>query len=66
MKTNTIKLLLPLLAASASFAALPAQAYDHDKTGYFDDHHQHHPYVYHHHHRGYWQENNGVRVFINV
>jgi hypothetical protein len=53
-----------VLAISAS----PAFAhYDHDKTGYFDEHHHHHDFVRHNGHRGYWDHNDsGARVFITI
>jgi hypothetical protein len=65
-KNNTPQLLLAALALLIAGAALPVQAYDHDKSGYFDEHHVHHAYVYHHHHRGYWEDHGGTRVFINI
>jgi hypothetical protein len=68
MKTTSIirNILLTGIAALVVGAALPAQAYDHDKTGYFDEHHHHHPYVHHNGHRGYWDSSSGTRVFITI
>jgi hypothetical protein len=44
-----------------------AQAYDHDKTGWYDDHHHHHSFVKHNGHRGYWDhDKGGAKIFINV
>ena len=41
-------------------------AWSHDKTGYWDDHHAHHAYEMNQNHHGYWREQSGTRVFINV
>ncbi len=40
--------------------------YRHDNHGYWDGNHHRHNYAYHHHHRGYWDQRNGVRVFIGL
>ena len=37
-----------------------------NQNGYWDNHHQYHNYGYHNHHRGYWNQSNGVRLWINV
>ena len=42
-------------------------AYEHDKTGYFDEHHTHHDFIHHGGHRGYYDhDKSGARVFIRV
>ena len=41
-------------------------AWSHDKTGYWDDHHNHHAFVTHENHHGYWRQQNGTQVFINI
>jgi hypothetical protein len=42
-------------------------AYDHDDTGWFDEHHQHHAFSHHNGHRGYWDHNqSGAKVFITI
>ena len=38
----------------------------HDDKGYWDAHHHYHHYDYYQNHRGYWDERNGVRIFINL
>jgi hypothetical protein len=40
--------------------------FHHDDHGYWDGHHQYHHYAYYQNHRGYWDERNGVRIFINL
>lgn len=55
-----------LILALVGFSAGRMQAYDHDAHGWYDNDHHHHPFIYHNHHRGYWDERNGVRVFINI
>ena len=63
------KTILFVSATAALLAAgvLPIQAhYYHDKAGWYDEHNHHHSFISYNHHRGYWDTNNGVRVFINV
>jgi hypothetical protein len=36
-----------------------------NNSGYHHNGH-YYPYAYHNNHRGYWQQNNGVRIFINI
>lgn len=45
-----------------------AQAHDgyRDQNGYRDQHGNYHHYSYHNHHRGYWNQQNGVRFWINI
>ena len=44
-----------------------ASAYDHDNSGWFDEHHAHHKFIHHNGHRGYWDHNkSGAKIFINV
>jgi hypothetical protein len=45
--------------------ALAHDAYQ-DQNGYRDQNGSYQHYGYHHNHRGYWHENNGVRLWINV
>jgi len=54
---------LMLAAATPSLADGP---YRHDDHGYWDDHHHYHAFDYYQNHRGYWDERNGVRIFINL
>ncbi len=45
----------------------PALADDHgDHNGGRDSHGNYHRYSYHHHHRGYWNEDGGSRIWINI
>jgi len=45
----------------------PAHDDDHgDQNGFHDSHGNYHRYGYHHHHRGYWNEDNGPRIWINI
>ncbi len=55
-----------LVLALVGFSAGRTQAYDHDDRGWYDRDHHHHPFIYYHNHRGYWDQRNGVRVFINI
>jgi hypothetical protein len=68
MKSIQSLLVRSTLAAflvAVSFGA--ASAYDHDKTGWFDDNHHHHSFSHHNGHRGYWDhDKGGARVFITV
>ncbi len=66
MKTSRKMLFLGLVASFIAVSAGRSMAYDHDEKGWFDDHHKHHPFIYHNHHRGYWDQRDGARVFINI
>ncbi len=55
-----------LVLAFAGLGATRSLAYDHDDRGWYDNDHHRHPFVNYHHHRGYWDQRNGVRVFINI
>jgi len=50
----------------ATAAPSRADGYRHDDHGYWDNHHSYHHYDYYQNHRGYWDERNGVRIFINI
>jgi len=41
-------------------------AHDHDHDGFWDRHHHYRHYEYYHHHRGYWDDRDGVRLWINI
>jgi len=66
MKNSRKILFLGLVTLFVVSGAGRLMAYDHDDKGWFDDHHKHHPFVEHNHHRGYWDQRNGVKVFINI
>ena len=68
MKTIQKHLLAILLAALfISVSANRTLAYDHDRSGWFDEHHNHHAFIHYNGHRGYWDhDRSGVRIFINV
>ena len=53
------------LVAFLSTGAGSAWADDHH-DGFTDSHHQYHHYSYYHNHRGYWDQRNGVRIWINI
>jgi hypothetical protein len=55
-----------LVLAFADLSATRTLAYDHDDRGWYDNDHHRHPFVNYHNHRGYWDQRNGVRVFINI
>ena len=38
----------------------------HDRDGFYDGQRNYHQYDHYRNHRGYWDQRNGVRVFINV
>jgi hypothetical protein len=38
----------------------------HDRYYDRDGYHHYHHYGYYHHHRGYWDERNGLRIWINI
>ena len=59
-------LFLGLTALLTAFAGSRAQAYDHDKHGWYDEHHHRHDYIVYHHHRGFWDQRNGAWIFINI
>ena len=54
------------LAAFLYTGASQAWADDHGHDGFWDGHHHYHHYEYYHNHRGYWDERNGLRVWINI
>ena len=65
IQKNLIPSLLAVLFVAV--AAGTAQAYDHDKTGWFDDNHHHHSFTHHNGHRGYWDhDKSGAKIFITV
>jgi hypothetical protein len=37
-----------------------------DRNGFYDGQHQYHQFEHYRKHRGYWNQHNGVRIFINV
>jgi hypothetical protein len=53
-----------LMLASAGQSFADNWRYDHD--GYWDGHHHYHAFQYYHHQRGYWDERNGIRIWINI
>jgi hypothetical protein len=55
-----------LFSALLSAGAGQAWAYNGDQNGYYDRNGYNHHYGYYHHHHGYWNEQNGVRLWINV
>jgi hypothetical protein len=36
------------------------------RDGFWDNHHHYRHYEYYHHHRGYWDNQNGLNVWINL
>ena len=40
--------------------------HDQDREGFRDHHGNYHRYGYHHHHRGYWDQQNGAQIWINI
>jgi hypothetical protein len=68
MKTiqqNLVPSILAILFIAVSAGS--AMAYDHDKTGWYDNQHQHHAYIQHNGHQGYWDHNkSGVLIFISI
>lgn len=63
------KMLLGMVVLFSIFlfgGANQAQARDNNgnRVGY--RHNSYHHYGYYHHHRGYWNDNNGVRLWINL
>jgi len=69
-KDKRSPLLVIALLVSAVFLSGTTQALAHDgdryRDGYQDRNGNYHQYGYHHHHRGYWNQHNGVRFWINV
>jgi hypothetical protein len=71
MKSYSLSILAAVtVLAAASITQLRADdhngPYQHDQTGYWDEHHVHHAYVTHNNHRGYWDTRSGTRVFISL
>ena len=68
MKTIRKNLVLSILAVL--FIAVSAGrtlAYDHDDTGWFDEHHNHHEFIQNNGHKGYWDhDKSGAQIFINI
>jgi hypothetical protein len=60
--------MLLLLAIFALGLGTQARAYDghHDQNGFRDQSGNYHRYGYHHHHRGYWNQENGITLWINA
>jgi hypothetical protein len=58
--------LTSLILALGALSATRVMAYDHDDRGWYDANHHRHPFILYHHHHGYWDQRNGVRLFINV
>jgi len=59
-------LVLGLMTLLTTVGATRSMAYDHDNRGWYDEHHHRHAFINHGGHRGYWDQRNGVRVFINI
>jgi hypothetical protein len=59
-------LILSLAALFTSVGAVRSLAYDHDSHGWYDDHHHRHAFIHHNGHRGYWDQRDGTKVFINI
>lgn len=38
----------------------------HDRDGFYDGQRRYHQFDNYHHHRGYWDERNNGRIFINI
>ena len=63
-------LLVMAVLFSAFMAGGVSQVWAHDgyqdQNGYRDQNGYYHHYGYYHHHRGYWDQHQGVHVWINV
>ena len=56
-----------LVAVFIAVGAGRSMAYDHDSSGWFDEHHQHHAFIQNNGHRGYWDhDKSGAKVFISI
>jgi hypothetical protein len=56
-----------LVALFIAVGAGRTMAYDHDDTGWFDEHHNHHAFIQHNGHQGYWDhDKSGATIFINI
>jgi hypothetical protein len=56
-----------LVALFIAVGAGRTMAYDHDDTGWFDEHHNHHAFIQHNGHQGYWDhDKSGAQIFINI
>ncbi|MCE0482841.1 MAG: hypothetical protein LV479_01225 [Methylacidiphilales bacterium] len=56
-----------LTLAATNTARADHDAWSHNDRGYWDNHHAYHHFIYYHDHRGYWRENdNGVRIWVNI
>jgi hypothetical protein len=65
IKKNLVPSILAVLFIAVG--ASRALAYDHDDSGWFDEHHNHHAYIQHDGHRGYWDhDKSGAQIFINI
>jgi hypothetical protein len=61
-----IILLLSITALFTTVGTVRSMAYDHDSHGWYDSHHHRHPFIKHNGHRGYWDQQNGTKVFISI
>jgi hypothetical protein len=52
----------------ATFGATRASAYTywHDDKHWYDKDGHRHSFVFHNGHHGYWDRDNGVRIFVNI
>lgn len=67
MKTIKRNLILSILAVTFIAAGTGRTlAYDHDKTGWFDEHHQHQPFIQHSGHQGYWDHDKSGPAFLST
>jgi hypothetical protein len=57
-----------LTAVLVTFGASRSLAYDfsHDDKHWYDKNNHPHNMIVHNHHHGYWDTNNGSKVFINI
>ena len=60
-----LSLLTTILVGFGASRSLAYSNY-HDDKHWYDTHGKSHTFVSHNHHHGYWDMNNGAKVFINI
>lgn len=65
--TAAVALALMLAGVGRSFADDWGEHHRYsDRDGFWDGQHHYHAYGYYHNHRGYWDERNGIRIWIDL
>jgi len=66
MKKLIVLAFVVLTLVSFGATRVSAYTYSHDDKHWYDKNNKPHTFVKYHGHHGYWDNNNGAKVFINI